>query len=55
MKDAEGWGVKNPKQVEAAYQSGNKDNPLAQKNLTFGGVYGEIDDPEKVVDAASPT
>nr|WP_055536472.1 hypothetical protein [Streptomyces alboniger] len=47
---AEAAGVKNPKDVKAQYQSGSKDNPLAQKVLTFGGVYGDIEDPEKVVD-----
>jgi hypothetical protein len=50
LKDAESWGVKNPKDVSASYQSGDKDNPLAGKLLSFGGVYGEIDDPEKAVD-----
>ncbi|WP_030783294.1 hypothetical protein [Streptomyces sp. NRRL S-920] len=47
---AEAAGVQNPKDVKAQYQSGSKDNPLAQKVLTFGGVYGDIEDPEKVVD-----
>ncbi|MFI1537806.1 hypothetical protein [Streptomyces anandii] len=50
LKDAEGWGVKNPKDVNANYQSGDKSNPLSMKQLTFGGVYGTIDDPEKAVD-----
>ncbi|MFD9864788.1 hypothetical protein [Streptomyces alboflavus] len=47
---AEKAGVKNAKDVGADYQSGNKDNPLSIKALNFGGVYGEIDDPESVVD-----
>ncbi|MEV0115963.1 hypothetical protein AB0H77_22405 [Streptomyces sp. NPDC050844] len=51
IKDAEKFGVKNPKDVEASYQSGDESNPLTAKALQFGGVYGEIDDPEKVVDA----
>ncbi|MCI3221624.1 hypothetical protein [Streptomyces sp. NP-1717] len=51
LKDAEKWGVTNPKDVSAAYQAGSEDNPLAQKLIQFGGVYGEIDDPEKAVDA----
>ncbi|MET9729404.1 hypothetical protein ABZZ79_01695 [Streptomyces sp. NPDC006458] len=51
IKDAEKWGVKNPTDVSANYVSGNEDNPLSQKMLSFGGVYGEIEDPEKVVDA----
>ncbi|GAA1175191.1 hypothetical protein GCM10009654_35470 [Streptomyces hebeiensis] len=51
LKDAAEWGVKNPKDVSASYESGSKDNPMAQKQLSFGGVYGEIDDPEATVDA----
>ncbi|MEU1194684.1 hypothetical protein ABZ446_00475 [Streptomyces sp. NPDC005813] len=50
LKDAEGWGVQNPKDVSAAYQSGDESNPLAMKQISFGGVYGTIDDPEKAVD-----
>jgi hypothetical protein len=51
LKEAEKWGVKNAKEVEAGYQSGDESNPFASKMLQFGGVYGEIEDPEKVVDA----
>ncbi|MEV7196564.1 hypothetical protein AB0N81_32905 [Streptomyces sp. NPDC093510] len=50
LDKAEAAGVKNPKDVQAQYQSGSKDNPMAQKVLTFGGVYGDIEDPEGVVD-----
>ncbi|MFI0962122.1 hypothetical protein ACH4S8_12065 [Streptomyces sp. NPDC021080] len=50
LKDAEGWGVKNPKDVSAAYQSGDKSNPLAAKQIEFGGVWGTIDNPEATVD-----
>lgn len=51
LQDAESWGVKNPKDVSASYQAGeDADNPLAGKLLTFGGVYGDIEDPEKAVD-----
>ncbi|MEY2243013.1 hypothetical protein ACN6K9_006092 [Streptomyces sp. SAS_267] len=50
LKDAEGWGVKSPKDVNAAYQSGDKSNPLAMKQISFGGVWGTIDNPEKAVD-----
>ncbi|MEU5898117.1 MULTISPECIES: hypothetical protein [Streptomyces] len=50
LDKAEAAGVKNPKDVQAQYQSGSKDNPMAQKILTFGGVYGDIADPEGVVD-----
>ncbi|MEV8343042.1 hypothetical protein [Streptomyces niveus] len=52
LADAEKWGVKNPKDVSAQYQSGSlEDNPLGAKVLSFAGVYGEIEDPEKAVDA----
>ncbi|MFD4632910.1 hypothetical protein ACFVYR_15085 [Streptomyces sp. NPDC058284] len=50
LDKAEAAGVKNPKDVHAGYQSGSKDNPMAQKILSFGGVYGDIADPEGVVD-----
>ncbi|MFJ4519745.1 DUF1720 domain-containing protein [Streptomyces sp. NPDC088810] len=51
LKDAEKWGVLNPKDVSAAYESGDPDNPLSKKGINFAGVYGTIDDPEKTVDA----
>ncbi|WP_200303204.1 hypothetical protein [Streptomyces adelaidensis] len=51
VEDAEKWGVSNPKDVSASYVSGNENNPMAQKQLHFSGVYGDIEDPEKVVDA----
>ncbi|WP_340379222.1 hypothetical protein U5640_29785 [Streptomyces sp. SS7] len=51
LKDAEKWGVHDPKDVSAQYTAGDKDNPLSQKLIQFGGVYGTIDDPEKAVDA----
>ncbi|MGW6398997.1 hypothetical protein [Streptomyces sp. NPDC055134] len=51
VKDAEKNGVKNAQGVGADYQAGDaKTNPLAAKYLKFMGVYGEISDPEKVVD-----
>ncbi|MGW0532000.1 hypothetical protein [Streptomyces sp. NPDC003032] len=50
LDKAEAAGVKNPKDVQAQYQSGSKDNPMARKVLSFGGVYGDIKDPEGVVD-----
>ncbi|WP_327356033.1 hypothetical protein [Streptomyces sp. NBC_01304] len=52
LKDAEKWGVKNAKEVEGQYKAGDEDNPMSGQMLSFGGVYGEIADPEKVVDAA---
>jgi hypothetical protein len=48
VKEAEGWGVHNAKSAGASYTSGEA---AAQKILSFNGVYGDIDDPEKVVDA----
>ncbi|MFD4480934.1 hypothetical protein ACFWPU_33125 [Streptomyces sp. NPDC058471] len=51
VRKAEQHGVKNAKDVAGQYQSGSKDNPLSQKILQFNGVYGDIADPEKVVDA----
>ncbi|MFG2605770.1 hypothetical protein ACGFT2_19830 [Streptomyces sp. NPDC048514] len=51
LKDAEKWGVHGPHDVSAQYKSGDKSNPLSQKMIQFGGVYGTIDDPEKTVDA----
>ncbi|MEV0115964.1 hypothetical protein AB0H77_22410 [Streptomyces sp. NPDC050844] len=51
VAEAEKHGVKNAKDVDAQYQSGDESNPLSQKILQFNGVYGDIADPEKVVDA----
>ncbi|MFH8256901.1 hypothetical protein [Streptomyces roseolus] len=50
IKDAEGYGVKNPQRVNGSWQIEDKNNPLAGKMLTLGGVYGQIDDPEKTLD-----
>ncbi|WP_447037427.1 hypothetical protein [Streptomyces sp. DSM 118878] len=50
LDKAEAAGVKNAKDVSAQYKSGGDDNPMAQKIVSFGGVYGDIDDPEDVVD-----
>ncbi|MEU6676020.1 hypothetical protein [Streptomyces sp. NPDC046925] len=47
LKDLEERGVSGPKDVHAAYNSGSG---TTMKSLNFSGVYGEIDDPEKVVD-----
>ena len=47
--DFESFGVKNLKDVNAAYKSGSG---MSAKQLQFAGVYGEIADPEKVLDAA---
>ncbi|MFD5704374.1 hypothetical protein [Streptomyces lasiicapitis] len=49
-KNAAKYGVKNPVEVKAQYQSGTQENPLGQKILQLNGVYGEIDDPSSVID-----
>ncbi|MFD7623313.1 hypothetical protein [Streptomyces sp. NPDC059802] len=48
VAEAEKWGVKDPINVTGSYKSGEA---LSQKMLQFNGVYGDIADPEKVVDA----
>lgn len=50
LEEAEKTGVKNATQVDASYKVENKANPMGAKALSFSGLYGEIDDPEKVVD-----
>ncbi|MFD0419938.1 hypothetical protein [Streptomyces sp. NPDC127108] len=47
---AEEYGVKNPTEVKAQYMAGTQENPLGQKILQLNGVYGDIEDPESVVD-----
>jgi hypothetical protein len=51
LEDARKAGVKDPQDISAAYTKGDKDNPLAQVELDYGGVYGQIDDPQKTLDA----
>ncbi|MFK4064653.1 hypothetical protein [Streptomyces sp. NPDC029674] len=46
-KNAEDIGIKNPQNVAASYESGEA---LKGKQMSFQGMYGEIDDPEKAVD-----
>ncbi|MFE5619737.1 hypothetical protein [Streptomyces sp. NPDC056470] len=50
LKEAQQNGVKNAKDVRAAYQVKDPNNPLGTKMISFSGLYGEIDDPEQVVD-----
>ncbi|MGW0551398.1 hypothetical protein [Streptomyces altiplanensis] len=51
--EAAALGVTNPQQVTASYAAGaDPNNPLAGKVLNFNGVWGEISDPEKVVDSS---
>ncbi|MGW1492793.1 hypothetical protein [Streptomyces sp. NPDC002402] len=52
-KKAEALSVKNPQRVMTQYQAGvDKTNPLSGKSLSFQGVWGEIADPAKVLDAS---
>ncbi|MFI8927591.1 hypothetical protein ACIG3E_07935 [Streptomyces sp. NPDC053474] len=51
LDDAEKHGVKDPTSVHAGYEVRDQANPLGGKLIQFGGVYGEIEDPEKTVDA----
>ncbi len=48
VKELEAQGVTGAKNVNGQYTSGQT---VSQKALNFTGLYGEIDDPEKVVDA----
>ncbi|MFJ9035809.1 hypothetical protein ACIRF8_04375 [Streptomyces sp. NPDC102406] len=50
MKDAEKDGLKNGKPVSAGYEVKDAANPLGGKVLQFQGAYGEVDDPEQLVD-----
>ncbi|MEE1792002.1 hypothetical protein PUR28_14675 [Streptomyces sp. BE308] len=50
--EAEAMGIKNPQKAVTSYASGSKDNPLAQKVLSFQGMWGEVSDPAKVVDGS---
>ncbi|MFF1495787.1 hypothetical protein [Streptomyces sp. NPDC058304] len=49
--ELEGIGIKNPTKVGMNYKSGDPANPLATKSLSFQGIYGDLADPEKTVDA----
>lgn len=55
LKDVEKNGIKNGKQVKANWEVKDESNPLAGKLITFGGAYGEINDPEAVVDGVFAT
>ncbi|MFI9718275.1 hypothetical protein ACIHFE_01270 [Streptomyces sp. NPDC052396] len=50
--DFEKLGVKNPQDVSATYKSGAG---LTTKQLHFGGIWGDIKDPEAVVDGMFKT
>ncbi|CAL9419982.1 hypothetical protein SUDANB106_01850 [Streptomyces sp. enrichment culture] len=49
LKEAEALGVSDPESASATYVSG--EDPLSQKLLSFSGVWGEVENPEAVVDA----
>ncbi|MBT2439233.1 hypothetical protein J7E93_03675 [Streptomyces sp. ISL-36] len=50
LKDAQQKGVKNATNVSAGYEVKNEANPLGTKIISFSGLYGEVADPEQVVD-----
>ncbi|MCF6526026.1 hypothetical protein [Streptomyces sp. JJ36] len=49
LRELEGFGVQNPEKAGATYQAGEA---ATAKHLNFSGVWGEIEDPEAVLDAA---
>ncbi|MFB6835190.1 hypothetical protein [Streptomyces hydrogenans] len=51
IKDAAKFGVKNPQRANAQWEIKDESNPLSGKLLQFGGVWGEIENPESTVDA----
>ncbi|GGY31003.1 hypothetical protein [Streptomyces omiyaensis] len=51
IKDASKFGVKNPQRANAQWEIKDESNPLSGKLLQFGGVWGEIENPESTVDA----
>ncbi|WUS96998.1 hypothetical protein OHA46_10025 [Streptomyces sp. NBC_00708] len=51
--EAEGMGIKSPTEASASYTSGDMEkNPLTAKMLVLKGLWGQVDDPAKAVDAA---
>ncbi|MFK0235926.1 hypothetical protein [Streptomyces vinaceus] len=50
-QELEAIGIKNPTRVAMDYTSGDPSNALTTKGLSFQGLYGELADPEKSVDA----
>lgn len=52
LRDLEKWGVQSPKEVGAQYSVEDKSNPMAQKLIQLNGAYGEIEDPEALLDNA---
>jgi hypothetical protein len=50
LKNSKDWGISNPTEVSASYQSGSQNNPGSVSVLDFGGVYGQSPDPQKALD-----
>ncbi|MGQ7749410.1 hypothetical protein ACUN29_13035 [Streptomyces sp. WC2508] len=51
--ESEAMGIKSPNEAGAEYASGDiEKNPLTSKALMLKGVWGEIEDPAKTLDAA---
>ncbi|MGW1187267.1 hypothetical protein [Streptomyces sp. NPDC002559] len=51
--ETEAMGIKSPNEAGAEYASGDiEKNPLTAKMLMLKGVWGEIEDPAKTLDAA---
>ncbi|MFH7595000.1 hypothetical protein WDV06_07800 [Streptomyces racemochromogenes] len=50
-QEVEAIGIKNPTRTGMDYAAGDMANPLTRKGLGFQGIYGDIADPEKAVDA----
>ncbi len=48
INELEGKGIANPTEATGQYKSGEG---ATLKNIAFSGLYGEIEDPEEVVDA----
>ncbi|WP_329465170.1 hypothetical protein [Streptomyces sp. NBC_01431] len=48
----EAMGVKDPHSTSGSYKSGDSSNPMMAKMLLLNGVYGDISDPAKTLDAA---
>ncbi|MFG2144940.1 hypothetical protein ACGFRG_12170 [Streptomyces sp. NPDC048696] len=50
-KKTEAMGVQNPAQESGEYKAGDPKNPLGGKMLMLKGVYGDVSDPGKTLDA----
>ncbi|WP_371652717.1 MULTISPECIES: hypothetical protein [unclassified Streptomyces] len=51
-KETEAMGIKDPSEVSRSYKvAGDASNPLGGKMLMFHGIYGDVSDPSKALDA----